>query len=58
MTTKVRASQFIGSGELLTHLPGDKFATPIKATHIVHGRGLHNVRGALQIEATDGLQVT
>jgi len=54
----VRAGKFIGSGELLNRLPGDKFLTPVGAQHIVHGRGLHAVRGALQVDVTDGLQVT
>ena len=58
ITTKVHASHFIGSGEMLDRLPGDRFLTPVGAKHIAHGRGLHDVRGNLQVDAADGLQVT
>tara|TARA_R110000824_G_scaffold104480_4_gene248029 strand:+ start:5898 stop:7034 length:1137 start_codon:yes stop_codon:yes gene_type:complete len=53
----VRARKFIGSAELLTDIPSNQFNTPIKASHVAHSRGLHDIRGSLQVKVAEGLSI-
>tara|TARA_B100001250_G_scaffold351311_1_gene323421 strand:+ start:1096 stop:2232 length:1137 start_codon:yes stop_codon:yes gene_type:complete len=55
VTRDIRARKFTGSGEGLTNIPNNKFTKPIKANHIDHAHGLHNIRGSLQIKTSQGL---
>ena len=56
-TKNVRAEKFIGSAEKMTNLPAYQLEGPIKAKQIDIGPGLHDVRGCLQVKATEGIIV-
>ena len=55
--TRVQAASFIGSGAGLKNIPTDKFSGEISANYLNYSQGLHNVRGDLQVKATDCIKV-
>ncbi len=55
--TRVQAASFIGSGAGLKNIPTDKFSGEINANYLNHAYGLHDVRGDLQVKATDCIKV-
>ena len=54
-TKNIRADRFAGSAEGLTNIPTDRFTGKISANDINYGRGLHEVRGFLQIKPGTGI---
>tara|TARA_R110002110_G_scaffold92226_2_gene240264 strand:+ start:905 stop:2032 length:1128 start_codon:yes stop_codon:yes gene_type:complete len=55
-TRNIVVGSITGSGCGLKELPVDKFDGVIEARYLQHGAGLHNIRGRLQVKATEGLQ--
>ncbi len=54
---KVKASEFMGSAADLYNIPTNKFEGEINANYLNYSHGLKNIRGALQIDATDCIKV-
>ncbi len=54
---RIKASTFVGSAGGLDNIPTDKFNGEINAKHLKHSYGLQNVRGDLQVAATDCIKV-
>ena len=55
---KLSAQQIAGSGTGLKNLPVDQFDGEINATYLNYSNGLHNIRGSLQVKASDGIAVS
>jgi len=55
---KLNAQQIAGSGTGLKNLPVDQFDGEINATYLNYSNGLHNIRGSLQVKASDGIAVS
>ncbi len=53
----IKAQQIAGSGKGLINLPADQFDGEISAAYLNYSNGLHNVRGALQVKASDCINV-
>ena len=53
----IQAKSLAGSADGLINIPTDKFDGKIKADDINYSHGLHNVRGAIQVKATDCIKV-
>jgi len=54
--TKVIAESIEAPATNLFDIPSNKFINPIKGEYICHNHGLENVRGNLQVKASDGIK--
>jgi len=57
-TNVVCAQKVVGSAASMRDIPHNKFTEPIRAANIHFGRGLKDVRGALQVKAAPGITIS